>query len=103
MCPLPLSKPLLRGNPPVALRCRIDVARKALNVSSDAEFARQLGVSRGTISLPDTVMCANLAGLTGLPLTRVLGIVDEARAVSREEKAVWRKLAATAAGLLRQL
>ncbi|MDW7601687.1 DUF3693 domain-containing protein [Stenotrophomonas maltophilia] len=84
----------------------IDTARKALNVSSDAEFARQLGVSRGTIanwksgySLPDTVMCATLAGLTGLPLARVLGIVGEARAVSREEKAVWRKLAATAMAL----
>ncbi|HIE5879874.1 DUF3693 domain-containing protein [Stenotrophomonas maltophilia] len=84
----------------------IDAARKALNVSSDAEFARQLGVSRGTIanwksgySLPDTVMCATLAGLTGLPLARVLGIVGEARAVSREEKAVWRKLAATAMAL----
>lgn len=84
----------------------IDAARKALSVSSDAEFARQLGVSRGTIanwksgySLPDTVMCATLAGLTGLPLARVLGIVGEARAVSREEKAVWRKLAATAMAL----
>ncbi|WP_425604359.1 DUF3693 domain-containing protein [Stenotrophomonas muris] len=84
----------------------IDAARKALDVSSDAEFARQLGVSRGTIanwksgySLPDTVMCATLAGLTGLPLARVLGIVGEARAVSREEKAVWRKLAATAMAL----
>jgi len=84
----------------------IDTARKALNVNSDAEFARQLGVSRGTIanwksgySLPDTVMCATLAGLTGVPLARVLGIVGEARAVSREEKAVWRKLAATAMAL----
>lgn len=84
----------------------IDEARKELNVSSDAEFARQLGVSRGTIanwksgySLPDTVMCATLAGLTGMPLARVLGIVGEARAVSREEKAVWRKLAATALAL----
>lgn len=82
----------------------IDAARKALGVTSDAEFARKLGVSRGTIanwksgySLPDTVMCATLAGLTGEPLAKVLGIVGEARAVSREEKAVWRKLAATAA------
>ncbi|MBD9368352.1 DUF3693 domain-containing protein [Xanthomonas sp. XNM01] len=81
----------------------IDTARKALGVTSDAEFARQLGVSRGTIanwksgySLPDTVMCATLAGLTGEPLAKVLGIVGEARAVSREEKAVWRKLATTA-------
>ncbi|WP_181453185.1 DUF3693 domain-containing protein [Stenotrophomonas maltophilia] len=84
----------------------IDAARRALNVSSDAEFARHLGVSRGTIanwksgySLPDTVMCATLAGLTGLPLAQVLGIVGEARAISREEKAVWRKLAATAMAL----
>lgn len=85
----------------------IDAARKALGVTSDAAFARELGVSRGTIanwksgySLPDTVMCATLAGLTGMPLAQVLGIVGEARAISREEKAVWRKLAATAAVVL---
>ncbi|WP_442254962.1 helix-turn-helix domain-containing protein [Stenotrophomonas pavanii] len=76
------------------------------SVSSGAEFARQLGVSRGTIanwksgySLPDTVMCATLAGSTGLPLAHILGIVGEARVVSREEKVVWRKLAATAMAL----
>lgn len=85
----------------------INEARKALNVSSDAEFARKLGVSRGTIanwksgySLPDTVTCATLAGLAGIPLARVLGIVGEARAISSDEKAVWRKLAATCALVL---
>lgn len=49
---------------------------------------------------PDTVQAAALAGYTGIPLARVLGIVGEARAISREEKAVWRKLAATAMTLL---
>jgi transcriptional regulator with XRE-family HTH domain len=80
----------------------LDAARTALGVTTDAAFARELGVSRGTIanwksgySLPDTVMCATIAGLTGMPLAQVLGIVGEARAVSREEKAVWRKLAAS--------
>lgn len=46
-----------------------------------------------------TRMCATLAGLTRLPLACVLGIVCEARAVSREEKRFWRKLAATAMAL----
>lgn len=82
----------------------LDDARKAQGISSDAALARAVGVTRGSISnwrsgvsLPDAVACAALAGLTGEPLARVLGIVGEARAISREEKAVWRKLAATAA------
>lgn len=73
------------------LDCRCQPRRSA--GSSDAEFERQLGVSRGPIanwkssySLPDTVICATLAGLTCLPLARVLGIVGEARAVSRKKK-----------------
>lgn len=84
----------------------IEAAKQASGAPSDAAFARQLGVSRGTIanwrsgySLPDTITCATLAGLTGKPLAQVLGIVGEARAISREEKAVWRKLA-TSVGLL---
>lgn len=82
----------------------IEAAKAALGVESDNAFAQKLGVTRGAVSnwkrgvsLPDTVTCATLAGLTGLPLAKVLGIVGEARAISREEKAVWRKLAATAA------
>lgn len=38
-----------------------------------------------------------MAEITGIPLARVLGIVGETRAVSREEKAVWRRLASAAA------
>ncbi|HBK46571.1 MAG TPA: hypothetical protein DDZ67_09095 [Xanthomonadaceae bacterium] len=55
---------------------------------------------RKGVRLPDPVVCATIAGLSGIPLAKVLGIVGEARAVSREEKAVWRKLAATALGML---
>ena len=44
-------------------------------------------------------MRATIAGLSRIPLARVLGIVGEARAIRREEKAVWRKFAATAVAL----
>lgn len=67
-------------------------------------LAKALGVSRSAVSAwrngakgPDPVQSAALAGYTGIPLAKVLGIVGEARAISAKEKAVWRKLAATAA------
>mgnify|MGYP003576169860 CR=1 FL=1 len=82
----------------------LDAAKAATGVDTDKELATKLGVKntavsnyRRGVSLPDAVVCATLAGLTGEPLARVLGVVGEARAISREEKAVWRKLAATAA------
>lgn len=85
----------------------LDMAKKAQGFSTDMALAKALGVSRSAVSAwrngqkgPDTVQAAALAGYTGIPLARVLGIVGEARAISREEKAVWRKLAATAMTLL---
>lgn len=85
----------------------LDKAKMTLKASSDAELARHLGVTRASVSnwrtgrnLPDVVQCATLAGLTGEPLARVLGIVGEARAISREEKAVWHKLAASVAAVI---
>lgn len=82
----------------------LDAAKHASGATSDSDLSRKLGVSRQAVSnwrtgvkLPDTVTCATIAGITGIPLAKVLGIVGEARAISREEKAVWRKLAATAA------
>lgn len=85
----------------------LEAAKKASGAASDSDLSRKLGVSRQAVSswrngvkLPDTVTCATIAGVTGIPLAKVLGIVGEARAISREEKAVWRKLAATAATLL---
>lgn len=82
----------------------LDACKVAQNVTTDTDLAKALGVSKQAMSnwrhgerLPDAVTCATIAGIAGIPLARVLGIVGEARAISREEKAVWRKLAATAA------
>lgn len=81
----------------------LDQAKEVCGVSYDKDLAPRLGVRpsaisnyRKGVSHPDAVVCATLAGLTGVPLARVLGVIGEARAISREEKAVWRKLAATA-------
>lgn len=86
----------------VTILTLIEEAKQALGVDSDNAFALKIGITRASVShwrhgrsLPDTVTCATLAGLTGRPLAQVIGIVGEARAISREEKAVWRKLAAT--------
>ncbi|WP_374606635.1 helix-turn-helix domain-containing protein [Thermomonas sp.] len=88
----------------------LDKAKKAMKASSDAELSRSLGVTRASVSnwrsgrnYPDAVQCATIAGVTGVPLARVLGIVGEARAISREEKSVWRKLAASAAAVFLML
>jgi hypothetical protein len=85
----------------------LDKAKEICRVTYDKDLAPRLGVKptavsnyRKGVSLPDAVVCATLAGLTGEPLARVLGIVGEARAISREEKAVWRKLAGSVAALL---
>ena len=85
----------------------LDAAKAAQGLSTDMALGKALGVGRAAVSawrhgnrLPDPVQCATLAGLTGLPLTKVLGVVGEARAISREEKAVWRKLATIATSLI---
>ncbi len=82
----------------------LDEAKRVTGSEFDKDLAPRLGVKptsisnyRKGVSSPDPVVCAALAGLTGIPLAKVIGIVGEARAISREEKAVWRKLAATAA------
>ncbi|WP_223670539.1 DUF3693 domain-containing protein [Xanthomonas citri] len=76
---------------------------KAVHAKNDTELAKALGIKpaavsnyRRGVSLPNAVVCATLAGLTGEPLAKVLGVVGEARAISSDEKAVWRRLAATA-------
>ncbi|WP_157768125.1 DUF3693 domain-containing protein [Xanthomonas citri] len=81
----------------------LDAAMKAVHAKNDTELAKALGIKpaavsnyRRGVSLPNAVVCATLAGLTGEPLAKVLGVVGEARAISSDEKAVWRRLAATA-------
>lgn len=85
----------------------LDKIKETRSLASDNALAAALGVKRQTVSnwrkghnYPDAVACATIAGLTGEPLARVLGIVGEARAISREEKTVWRRLAASAAAVL---
>lgn len=82
----------------------LDTCKEVCKVRTDEELAKKLGVSKQAVSgyrngarLPDTVTSATIAGLSGIPLAKVLGVIGEARAITREEKAVWRKLAATAA------
>lgn len=85
----------------------LDAAMKATGAKNDTELAGHLGIKpaavsnyRRGVSLPNPVVCATLAGLTGEPLAKVIGIVGESRAISREEKAVWRKLAGSVALVL---
>ncbi|WP_372165789.1 DUF3693 domain-containing protein [Xanthomonas euvesicatoria] len=85
----------------------LDAAMKAVHAKNDTELAKALGIKpaavsnyRRGVSLPNAVVCATLAGLTGEPLAKVLGVVGEARAISSDEKAVWRRLAATAMTLV---
>lgn len=81
----------------------LDNCKEVCRVRTDGELATKLGVSKQALSgyrngarLPDPVVCATIAGLSGIPLAKVIGIVGEARAISPTEKAVWRKLAASA-------
>ncbi|HVR81589.1 MAG TPA: DUF3693 domain-containing protein [Luteimonas sp.] len=74
--------------------------KAAQGIETDSGLASAMGVTKQAVSnwrhgtkLPDAVACATIAGLTGEPLAKVLGIVGEARAITREEKAVWKKLA----------
>lgn len=82
----------------------LDKCKKASKATTDMALADALGVGRAAVSKyrkglshPDAVVCARIAELSGEPLARVLGIVGEERAISREEKQVWRRLATAAA------
>jgi len=81
----------------------IDKCKDTCSPPTYVELARRLDVKPSAVSNwthgrahPDAVSCAKIAEITGIPLARVLGIVGEARAISREEKAVWRRLASAA-------
>lgn len=82
----------------------LDKIKETRSLASDNALAGVLGVTRGSVSnwrhgknYPDIVQCAAIAGFTGEPLTKVLGIVGEARAISHKEKSLWRSVAASAA------
>lgn len=82
----------------------LDAAKTASNSHNDSALARALKTTPACVSnwrksknYPNAVTCEKIAVITGVPLARVLGIAGEARAISREEKAVWRRLASAAA------
>lgn len=86
------------------LQSLLDHIKHSHGITSDNALAGELGVTRASVSgwrhgtnLPGPVACARIADLGGVSLAKVLGIVGEARAISREEKAVWRRLASAAA------
>ena len=81
----------------------LDKAKLMSSSPTDMAMAAKLGVTRAAISdwrngkkLPAAVTCAKLSDITGEPLNRVLGTIGEARAISKEEKKVWRRLAQVA-------
>lgn len=78
----------------------LDKAKEVRSIASDNALAKKIGVSRQAVSswrhertMPDTVSTARLADLAEIPLTHAIGVIGEARAISKEEKAVWRRLA----------
>lgn len=86
-----------------ALNKLLDKCKEVRSHRTDMALADDLGVTRAAVSdwrndrhLPDEVACARIAQITSEPLARVLGIVGEARALSKDAKAVWRKLASAA-------
>lgn len=81
----------------------LDKARDTCSPRNDKALAAALHVGASAVSnwrharaYPDATACARIADLAGLPLAQVLGVVGEARAISRDEKAVWRRLAVAA-------
>jgi hypothetical protein len=90
-----------------AINKLLDKTKESCAAATDMALAVKLAVTRQAVSnwrvgraYPDPVACARIAEITGEPLARVLGIVGEARALSTEEKKVWRRLATAAALVL---
>lgn len=86
-----------------AINKLLDKAKQSRSLPTDMALADALHVGRAAVSgwrhgvrHPDPVACARIAEMAGEPLQRVLGIVGEARALSQEEKQVWRRLAQAA-------
>lgn len=87
-----------------AINNLLDKCKTMRNLPTDMALAKELKVGRAAVSgwrhgksCPDPVACARISEITGEPLQRVLGIVGEARALSADEKKVWRRLAQVAA------
>ena len=81
----------------------LDKAKEISSSRTDMALAEKLGIEATTLSSyrndrskPNVVVCAKIAAITNEPLNKVIGIVEEARAISSEEKKVWRRFAQVA-------
>lgn len=81
----------------------LDKCKEVRMVRTESDLSDLLKVRKQTLSgwrhgarLPDPVACAQIAQITGEPLAKILGTVGEARAISKDEKQVWRRLAQVA-------
>ena len=77
--------------------------RAKRNLASDSALARALHVTpqtvwnwRNGVSLPDTVSAARIAQESEQPLGKVLASINEAREITPDAKAVWRRFASIA-------
>lgn len=85
----------------------LDNAQHVCSAKNASELATTLGISRQALSsyrnghrFPDIVICEKLSKMTGIKLLSVVAMVNEQREVSRDAKAVWRRLANAAAVLI---
>lgn len=81
----------------------LDTVKKTRSLAYDNALADLLGVDKAAVSnwrrgknLPGIEACAQLADLAGLPVNRVVGVIEEARAHSSAAKAAWRRVAEAA-------
>lgn len=88
----------------------LDEAKKVTGAASDSELSKKLGLTRNAVSnyrtgvsLPKAAVCEKIAKITGKSPLSVIAAVEELRAISSEDKAVWRRLAAAAFVLLAAL
>lgn len=86
-----------------AVNALLDNAKKMCGIGTDSELAARLRVRPSAVSnwrngraKPDVVAAAALAEMTNEKLARVVALLEEARAVSKEAKAIWRKIATAA-------
>lgn len=85
----------------------LDKAKETCSPSNDAALAASLGVEKSAVSnwrngraYPNVVACEQIAHMIGAKPLQVISAINEARAVSKAEKAVWHRLAASAAALV---
>lgn len=81
----------------------LDKAQAACSPATGNGLAAALDVKPSAVSnwkhgraYPDTVSCERIAQLVGEPPLRVIAQVNELRAVTRAEKAVWHRIALAA-------